>query len=144
MRICFWKCILFPHLIFQFPATIYAIPGTNYSIVKGDPSRDISRQLKYVKTVIDQTSNLVDIHPSVPTISKAPHPGMRNNPIYFIADTDSVNYVIDIGANRIILNDCSLISNLKITRDKIKGIGGKGIQMSGTGTHKLGLKSDDG
>ena len=146
MRNCFWKCLLFPFFIFQLPTTIYAIPGTNYSIVKGDPSRDTSRQLKYAKTVIDQTlsSNSIDIYPSIPTIPKAPPPGIRNDPICFIADTDSVNYIIDTGANRIILNDCSLISNLQITRDKIKGIGGKGIQMSGTGTHKLGLKSDNG
>ena len=36
------------------------------------------------------------------------------------------------------------MSNIKITKGSIHGVGGKNIQISGTGDHSLLLKSDDG
>ena len=105
-----------------------------------------SRQLKYVKTIIDQTtsSSTSAIYYNNPTTPEPPPSSIRDEPIYFIADTDSISYVMNTGANCVILNNCSLVNNLKTTCAKIKGIGGNTIQISGTGDRSLGLKSDDG
>ena len=73
-----------------------------------------------------------------------PPPDLRNEPICFIAGTDSITYAVDSGANYFILNDSHYMSNMKITKASIKGIGGKALQMSGSGDHSLLLKSDDG
>lgn len=72
------------------------------------------------------------------------HPPLRQETICFVPDTDSVKCVIDLAANRIILNDSSLMSNIKITSATIKGIGSKGIPISDTSTFTLPLKADDG
>ena len=73
-----------------------------------------------------------------------PPPDLHNEPISFIADTDIITYAVDSGANYFILNDSHYMSNMKITKASIKGIGGKALQMSGSGDHSLLLKSDDG
>ena len=52
-------------------------------------------------------------------------PKLRHHQICFVADIDSVKFVIDLAANRVFLNDVNLITNLKIMSATIKGIGGK-------------------
>ena len=54
---------------------------------------------------------------------------LRQHPYCFIVDTDSVPYIIDTGANRIIVNDAKLLKQLNPTSDKIKGIGGKVLEL---------------
>ena len=58
---------------------------------------------------------------------------------YFIVDTDSVSYVIDTGSDRIIVNDTKLLHDLRITADKVKGIEGKCVRISGVGKLSLPL-----
>lgn len=64
------------------------------------------------------------------------HSHLRQEPFCFIVDTDSVRFVIDTGTNR------KLLHNLKLTSDKIKGIGGKCVRITGTGDLTLPLRSD--
>ena len=62
---------------------------------------------------------------------------------YFIVDTDSVPYVLDNGANRIIVNDIRSLHDLKPTSDKIKGVGGKCVRIAGIGCLTLPLKTSN-
>ena len=73
----------------------------------------------------------------------APSP-IRQDPIYFIADTDSRFYIIDTGASRVIVNDATLLKDIKISPSRVKEIGGTKVRISGTGKLTLLLKSDDG
>ena len=99
----------------------------------------------YVSTVMQQISSSAPLQSTDNTITLTPPPpDLRNEPIYFIAETDSITYAVDSGSNRFILNDSNYMSNMIITKASIRGIGGKGVQMSGSGDHSLLLKSDDG
>ena len=111
------------------------MPGTNYAIINGDSSMDTSMQRHHANNIIKQltpTNDLLPVLNSSPDASLAPPdvvnttciPRLHQQPICFIADTESVKYVIDLAANRIVLNDANLIKNLKITSATIKGIGG--------------------
>ena len=70
--------------------------------------------------------------------------GLSQQPYCFIADTDSVSYVMDTGANRIIVNDVKHLKGLIPSNDKVKGIGGSCVRIAGSGKLSLPLKSDDG
>ena len=69
---------------------------------------------------------------------------LRQDPICFIADTDSVSYTVDTAANHIIATDAGMLTDLKICSSNIKGVGGKGVQITGTGKLLLPLTSDSG
>ena len=147
------RFFLLPLLFFSCAPSIHAMPGTNHSIVKGRASLDITRQRKYIKTIVDKVSNDSDISssssssaniPPTSQSSSSPSIGTGTEPFCFVVDTDSVPYVIDTGANRIIVNDAKYLHKLVPTSDKIKGIGGKCIRIAGTGILTLPLRSDNG
>ena len=141
----FWRLLLFPLLLLQISPTIHAIPGTNFSMMKGVRTNDTSRQRRYAKTILEQTSSSPILSPSTnPSPPEPPTSTIRNEPICFIADTDSLTYAVDSGANRVILNEFHTMTNIQIVKGSIKGIGGKGVTMSGSGKHTLTLQSDDG
>ena len=56
---------------------------------------------------------------------------------------DSVQFIMDTATKWIVLNDSSLIHNIKITTAKINDIGGKGIQIYSIGKFILPFKSDN-
>ena len=158
----FYKIILFPLLLFQRVPTIHAIPGTSYAVIDGEQSLDNTTQLRLANNIVHQLAPpnapmSPDSTPSPPSytppyafvtsnddLNITGPPPLRQEPICFVADTDSVEYVVDLAANRIVLNDSSLMTDLKITSATIKGIGGKGVPISGIGKFALPLRSDDG
>ena len=86
-------------------------------------------------------------HSPVPPVPKSSTPvdlTLRQQPISFLADTDSIDYDIDTGANRIIVNDVNLLSNFVPSKSSIKGIGGQGVQTMGSGQLSLRLTTDSG
>ena len=157
-----YKILLFPLLLFQCLPTVHAIPGTNYALINGDRSLDNTTQQRLADNIIKQlapsnATSSPDNAPSPPS-STSPSafvtpdddlnitgpPPLRQEPICFVADTDSVNFVINLAANRVILNDSSLMTDLKIISATIKGIGRKGAPITGIGKFQLPLKSEDG
>ena len=155
------RFLLLPFLFSGAAPTAHAIPGTNHILINGEGSNDFTRQTKYVKTIID-TVNASHTTPSflssdldnatannaLPIVEPSKSPttpstSLRQHPYSFIVDTDSVPYIIDTGANRIIVNDAKLLKQLNTTSDKIKGIGGKCIRIAGIGNIDLPLKSDN-
>ena len=142
-------------LLYLFSATpsVHAVPGTNHVLFKGHTSLDKTRQHKYVDTIINklEKDNNIITKSASNTISEAaalPSPlstrGLQQEPYCFVVDTDSIPYIIDTGANRIIVNDARHLQDLVATSDKIKGIGGKCVRIAGVGKLSLPLTSDDG
>ena len=64
-------------------------------------------------------------------------------PSCFVADTDSTNFVIDTGTNRIIVNDASLLCDFQAMEGGIKGVGGNPTKITGTGSLPIQLPWDD-
>lgn len=142
------RLLLLPLFFFKQSDATFSVPGTNYALIPGSKSLDTTKQQKYVNNIIsaasrqssDAASPLDTPHSTTSSVS----PPLRIEPVGFIADTDSTAYVIDTGANKIVVNDARLLTNLKITKAKIKGIGGKSIGISGIGQIKLSLRSNSG
>ena len=74
----------------------------------GESSVDQLRQQKCVATVIKNAQR--NNGPSIPS-SVAPAASIKSDPIIFIADTDSVSFCMDTGANRTMTNDAKLIND---------------------------------
>ena len=124
----------------------YPLPGSDYCLVTGS-SHNITQQNHYVHNIISQSSGYQSVaKPSVSLHSgtRPLEPRIQQESFPFIADTDSQQFVIDSGSNRIIVNDASLLNNLRVTTDKIKGIGGSPVQVTGGEKSNLTLQSDGG
>ena len=151
----FLRILLFPLLLLQRTSSVHSLPGTNYCFVNSS-SHTSAEQQKYVDHII--TNMASDHHiPESSALSLSStseyspshtvhhsHDILPTEPYCFIADTDSVSFVVDSGANRIIVNDASLLSHLTITNAKIKGIEGSPVQIKGVGKLSISLKSDSG
>ena len=124
---------------------VYAIPGTNHVLAHNSPPKDIGRQLKYIDHIMSSVSKEIQTTPNpISKSTKEPEPTHKSQPRCFVADTDSVKFIIDTGANRIIVNDAKLAYGYKVTDAHLKGINGKPTVASGLGFINLLLKSNDG
>jgi hypothetical protein len=136
----------------RHPSTYYLLPGTNHAVIIGDSSNDALRQYAYIQTAINDAAANHPVSPDpdatktsdLPTANAAEADNLRQAPYCFVADTDSIPYVIDTGANRVIINNAKLFHEFRPTNGKVKGIGGTPVSLNGIGTVKLPLRSDDG
>ena len=120
----------------------YRLPGSNHAIIAGMASNDLTRQHSYVDTVINASTQV-----GVPHVITNTDPRMvsrEDHPRCFVADTDSVRFVLDTGANHTIVNDARHVYGYEPTRGKVKGINGKPTTSSGRGFIDIPLKSKDG
>lgn len=134
--------------------TYYHIPGSNHAFIKGATSLDQSRQEKYVKTILDNANKQNPANtctngnkcPCHINTSPIPPPASNDNnePRIFIADTDSLNIIIDTGANRVIVNDAKQLKNFKAKDISVKGIDGRKTRSCGIGEFHMTLQSDTG
>ena len=60
-----------------------------------------------------------------------------STPYYSITDIDSNAFILDFGVNHITINDAKLLSDLKPSSNKVKGVGGCRVRIVATG--KLNL-----
>ena len=83
---------------------------------------------------------------ATPLLDDEPVPdnGLRSTPYLFVADTDSVPYLIDTAANRVIVNNIKLLSNFKATRGGVQVVGATSVSIHGIGYLSLPLRSDAG
>ena len=77
---------------------IYELPGSNHAIIAGETSTDLIWQYSYVNTV-SKASTLVDV-PHI-TTKMEPQVTSKDYPHCSVANTDSVHFVLDNGANHI-------------------------------------------
>ena len=83
----------------------------------------------------------------VPHITNKKEPQVtskENYPRCFVADTESVRFVLDTRANHTIVNDARHVYGYKPARFKVKGIGGDPTISSGRGFIGIPLKSEGG
>ena len=122
---------------------VYAISGSNHVMIRGKTSGDSVRQQKYVDTIVTNASMTNPLN--IPeTLNEDVPRDIKRHPCCFVADTDSVRYILDTGANRIIVNNARLMYGYKPATAQIKGINGDPTISTGTGFINLPLKSDDG
>ena len=62
----------------------------------------------------------------------------------FLADTDSSKFLVNTGANRVIVNDAKLLNRFQSLQENIQGIGGKSTMMCGTGQCRVPICFDCG
>ena len=107
-----WYSLLFLTLLsIQSPLT-YAIYGTNHVLVRDKIQLNTLKQKNYIQFVI---SNIIVNFPHLKTIrdtrssivqySTPVIKHLNNEPFCFISDSNSKWYIIDTGANRVVLND---------------------------------------
>ena len=141
--------LLSPLVFFKYKHAVHTLPGTNHAIIQSERSTNTACQYKYIDTIINQLRS----NNPVPTAfgstytprevgSLSTYVHLRQEPVCFIADTDSVSYTIDIAANHIIVTNAGMLTDLKICSSKIKGVGGKGVQITRTGKQFLPLMSE--
>ena len=108
-------------------------------------SLTIVKKINYIQDSQSSTPTpLCNFSPSSQHESVTDAHSLQHEPICFVANTDSVLYIVDTTSNWMIVNDSSLMPDLKITTANIKCIGGKGVHISGTGKITRPLISDDG
>ena len=73
-----------------------------------------------------------------------PDEQLSTMPYCFIADTDSITVALDTGANHIIVNEKCLLTNFRVSKERVKGLQGKPITAGGQGRICLNLESVDG
>ena len=145
-----FRCFLLSALFFGHAKTVYAVPGTNHVMISGETSKDIYRQKAYVNTMVKNIVSQCDTANAFranipPNHEEQSHPTHKINqlPHCFVADTDSIGFVLDTGANRVIVNDASLFKQYKSLDGNVKGIRSNLVPIKGIGTIVLSLKSDD-
>ena len=90
----------------------------------------MTQQNHHVRNIISQLFGYQSVAKHSVSLHSGTHPlepRIPQDPFSFIADTDSHRFVIDSGSNCIIVNDVSLLNNLRVAADKIKGIGGSPV-----------------
>ena len=120
----------------------YAIPGSNFAILTGEASRDTTRQMGHVQTAIEQCADGIPI--ALAGNSPKKEKQINNGPHCLVADTDSIDFVLDTGANRIIVNDMKLLTDFSLSKGTVKGINGDAVSTSGKGKLQMPLKSNEG
>ena len=127
---------------------MYTLPGTNHPLIQGYSSNDYFCQWKYIYTTIynstDINSDLDNISNPVTANDAYPDANFRCTPFIFISDTDSTTYVINTGANHIILNDLRQFKVFHSCNGNVKGIGGSNNSTRVTGTTYIPIKSNNG
>ena len=53
----------------------------------------------------------------------SPNIALATSPYCFAFDTDNVPYVLDTGANKMIVNDPKLLKNFQVSQGGVKGVG---------------------
>jgi hypothetical protein len=142
----FWSTMLLFTL--SSASLAHALPGTNHAIVPGEASLDLTHQQAYVDAAVDASVSTSSGSPYPialnATAENPPYAKLRCLPYCFVADTDSIPFVLDTGANHVIINNAKLFKHFKSRKGNVKGIGGAPVKLCGGGTVNISLKVDDG
>ena len=116
---------------FSQATIVYSLPGTNHALIQLESSNGSFRQCKYVDTVFintpDSISALDNITNPFTADDAYPDTNLCCTPFSFIADTNSNSYVLDTGANNIILNYSRQFKFFHHCNGNVKGFVGSNI-----------------
>ena len=134
-------------------SSYFALPGCDFALVSNPSPDDVysdyfqeSMKHKAVNSIVSSNSTTDDAYdgPICLPADSTPDASLKSTPTAFVVDTDSSAYLLDTGANRVIVNDRSLLQNFTLGREGVKGLGGAPIMSGGSGVLNLPLSSDDG
>ena len=144
IRLRSFTLLLFSLLCIKQTQAVHVLPNSSFGMIQGECSSNISQQRSYIRSAINASTTVNQHHPVISNVSSSPDASIRNEPICFITDSDSVHYVVDTGANRIIVNDARLLTRFTPSSSNIKGVGGTKVKILGTGILTLHFKNDNG
>ena len=129
----------------------FSLPGCDYGIVTNpssdsvysDEFQDTMRNAA-VNSIVRSNSDEVLEGPICLPVSAPACPKLKTTPVAFVVDTDSSEFLLDTGANRVIVNNKALLTHFAVNRQTVKGIGGSPVISGGSGTLALPLISDQG
>ena len=107
---------------------------------------DTFRQWLPQRTAINQTTppfNVDSNSIALDTDDVQPETSLRQEPFCFIANADSTSFIIDTGANRVIVKDDKLLHGFQACSDGVKGVGGNPVSVLGKGSCRINLRSDN-
>ena len=108
------------------------------TLIQGQKSLEAVRQQQDVHSIIanDNQASKAANKSSITALpaSSTPLSSLRTDHVKFIADTNRIQYIIDTSANRIVVNDANLLSDITISNTAIKGVGGTNVRITGKGT----------
>lgn len=148
------KKFLFPFLVLlglAYVPTTYAIPNSNKAFVNS-PSKSNSLQHKHVDSIVNPLSGVSHTQSSHLTANLTVEgkgdgdsdQALKTKPCIFLADTDSTATCIDTGASHFITNNLKSMTDVHLSNQRVKGVGGKETLIKATGTKTYSFKSDSG
>ena len=114
------------------------IPGSNYVLIQGANHVSEQSQTDLIQNVFTNTeasssnhdaSSPINTFPSTSN-QASPSSDLRNHPITFIADADSLDFGLDTGVDRFIVNDLRLLTNISLVKHSLKRIGGNKVSAT--------------
>ena len=97
-----------------------------------------------VRTITRRPTSTPDVESFSCFSSDVPGFDLRKAPLSFVSDTDSNSFVVDSGANCVILNDKSLFTTYKDMNLGVKGLHGKPVSAIGVGSVSFPLSDNEG
>ena len=132
---------------FSLATNVSSLPGTNYALIQGIYYNSSFCQRQYVNTPIwnntDRIAAFENIYNPFTTDNVYPDANLHRTPSVFTYYTVSTSYVIDTGANSIILNYVRQFKFFHSCNSNVKGNGGSDISIRWTGITYIPIESDD-
>ena len=122
------------------------LPAPSLPVENGSPTNCFYREEKCNSALGNSATGNPAIGNSAIVNSATSNPAtdILQTPHSFIADTDSIEIFLDTGANRVVVNNKTLLTNFIPTNDKFKVIVENPTTVVGTGTFNISLQSNNG
>ena len=106
---------------------------------------DPFRQRSLQRTVISQTTSPFNVDSNSIALDAddmKPQPSLCRESFCFISVTDSTSFVVDTGANQVIVKDAKLLQYFQACSGGVKGVGGNHVSIIGNGSCWVNLRAD--
>ena len=101
---------------------------------------DTFRQQSFQQTVISQTTSPFDVEShsiALDANDMQPEPSLCQEPFCFVAYNNSTSFLIDTGANRVIVKDAKLLHDFQACSGGLKDVGGNHVSILGKGSCRI-------
>ena len=122
-----------------------SLPGTNYALIQ-ESLLDTFRKRSLQRTVISQTTSPFNVDLNSIALNAddvQPEPSLCQETFYFIYDTNSTSFVINTGANRVIVKDIKLLHNFQACSGGVKEVGGNPVSILGKRSCRVNFRANN-
>ena len=136
---------IFGLLLFCQSSSVVSLPGTKYALIQ-ESLLDTFRKRSLQRTVISQTTSPFNVDLNSIALNAddvQPEPSLCQEPFYFIYDTNSTSFVINTGANRVIVKDIKLLHNFQACSGGVKEVGGNSVSILGKRPCRVNFRANN-